>query len=235
MLSALVIDDEVDARSVLRKMLELFCPQVTFIAEAANGREAMQIVSETTYDLAFIDIKLKNENGVDLAKGISNYCDNIVFVTAFDEYAVRAFQTEAIHFLLKPVDPELLQQAVTRALPGNQRHNALKDRLFLRTKERINVLKYEEIRYIVGDGNYSTFHMKKGGNLMVSHNLAYYEKLIDSKAFLRPHQSYLIHLPFVSEIMVASHVVVLDDGTQIPMSRRLRDPFVQAFMRISQP
>lgn len=235
MLSALVIDDEPDARSVLRKMLELFCPEVGRVAEASNGREASYLVANDTFDIAFVDIKLKNENGIDLAKGISRYCDNIVFVTAFDQYAVRAFQTEAIHFLLKPVDPELLQQAVARALPGNNRLNLLKDRLFLRTKERINVLKYEEIRYVVGDGNYSTFYTTNGGSLMVSHNLAYYEKLIDSPVFVRPHQSYLIHLPFVSEIMVANHLVLLDDETKIPMSRRLRDPFVQAFMGQNKP
>lgn len=233
MLSALIIDDEADARSVLRKMLELFCPQVTRIIEAANGREAMDLAANGSCNLAFIDIKLKNENGLDLAKGISNHCDNIVFVTAFDEYAVRAFQTEAIHFLLKPVDPELLQQAVNRALPGRERNNILKDRLFLRTKERIIVLKYEDIRFVVGDGNYSTFHTAGGESHLVSHNLAYYEKLIDSQFFIRPHQSYLVHLPFVNEIMVASHLVVLDDQTKIPMSRRLRDPFVQAFMRLS--
>jgi two-component system LytT family response regulator len=213
-------------------MLELFSPEVTRIAEAANGRDAMKLVSASSFDLVFIDIKLKNENGIDLAKGISKYCNNIVFVTAFDEYAVRAFQTEAIHFLLKPVDPELLQQAVARVLPGNSRLNTLKERLFLRTKERINALKYDEIRYIVGDGNYSTFYTLKGDKVMVSHNLAYYEKLIDSQFFVRPHQSYLVNLSFVSEIMVASHRVVLDDGTQIPMSRRLRDTFVQAFMQL---
>ncbi|WP_020568067.1 LytR/AlgR family response regulator transcription factor [Neolewinella persica] len=230
--SALIVDDEADARSVLKKILELFCPQVTDIDEAANGRDALRLASGTAYDLAFIDIKLKNENGIDLAKGISNYCNNIVFVTAFDEYAVRAFQTEAIHFLLKPVDPELLQQAVARGLAGNYRLNLLKDRLFLRTKERINVLKYEEIQYIVGDGNYATFHTTNGGSLMVSRNLAYYEKLIDSPVFARSHQSYLIHLQFISEIMVANHLVIMDDGTKIPISRRLRDPFVKAFMQL---
>jgi two-component system LytT family response regulator len=213
-------------------MLELFCPEVGRVAEAANGREASYLVANDSFDIAFVDIKLKNENGIDLAKGISRYCDNIVFVTAFDQYAVKAFQTEAIHFLLKPVDPELLQQAVARALPGTTRPNFLKDRLFLRTKERINVLKYEEIRYIAGDGNYSTFHSTNRDRLMVSHNLAYYEKLIDSALFVRSHQSYLVHLPFVSEIMVASQTIVLNDGTKIPMSRRLRDPFIQAFMRL---
>jgi two-component system LytT family response regulator len=97
----------------------------------------------------------------------------------------------------------------------------------------VHVLKYEEIRYVVGDGNYSTFYTTDGGSLMVSHNLAYYEKLIESSVFVRPHQSYLIHLPFVREVMVASHLVVLDDGTKIPMSRRLRDPFVKAFMGLN--
>lgn len=234
MLRALLIDDEPDARSVLRKLLELFCPEVKQIAEAGDSREAMDLASRTDFDLAFIDIKLKSENGIDLAKGISKYCGNIVFVTAYDEYAVQAFQTEAIHFLLKPVDPELLQQAVARAKPGHQPENHLKNRLFLRTKERVNVLEYVDIRYIAGDGNYSTFYTRTGKNLMISRNLAYYEELIDSPFFVRPHQSFLVHLPFVREIMLASHVVILDDETQIPMSHRLRDPFVKAFMEMNR-
>lgn len=234
MLSALIIDDEADARSVLRRLLQLFCPEVNQIAEARNGPEAIKLASGTSFNLAFIDIKLKKENGIDLAKNISKYCGNIVFVTAYDEFAVQAFQTEAIHFLLKPVDPELLQQAVTRASPGHQRENHLNNRLFLRTKESINVLKYEDIRYVAGDGNYSTFFTTTGKNLMVSRNLLYHEKLIDSSSFVRPHQSFLVHLPFVREIMVAGQVVVLDDGTNLPMSRGYQGNFIQAFMELGK-
>ncbi len=234
MLSALVIDDERDARSVLRKMLELFCPEVNRIAEASNGREAHYLVTNDSFDVAFIDIKLKNENGIDLAKGISKYCDNIVFVTAFDEFAVQAFQPEAIHFLLKPVDPELLQQAIIRAQPDHHRSNQLRSRLFLRTKDSITVLRYEDIRYIAGDGNYSTFYSVDGKSLLISHHLAYYEKLIDSPLFARSHQSYLIYLPYVREVLMASYLVVLNDGTELPISRRLREPFLQAFMALNQ-
>lgn len=233
MLSALVIDDEADARSVLRKMLELFCPEVKRVAEASDGREAKYLVETSNFDLAFIDIKLKNENGIDLAKVISRSCENIVFVTAFDEFAVRAFQTEAIHFLLKPVDPELLQQAVRRALPGHQRSNYLQNRIFLRTKDRVHVLKYEDIRYVSGDGNYSTFYTRDGSSLMISHNLSYYENLIDSALFIRTHQSYLVNLTFVREILVANYTTILDDGTKVPISRRRRDHFVQAFLGLN--
>lgn len=230
MLSALIIDDEADARSVLCRLLQLFSPEVNQIAEASNSHEALTLASGKSFDLAFIDIKLNEENGIDLAKSISKYCRNIVFVTAFDEYAVQAFQTEAIHFLHKPVDPELLQQAVARAKTGHQSEDHLNNRLFLRTKERINVLKYEDIRYVAGDGNYSTFHTTSGKSLMISRNLLYYEKLIDSSAFVRPHQSFLVHLPYVREIMVAGQEVILDDGTKIPISRGYQGDFIQAFM-----
>ncbi len=232
MYKAIVIDDEADARNVMRRLIELFCPQISMLDEAEDGANARRLVSQRRYDFAFFDIQLNGESGIDLARELALYCGNIIFVTAFDKYAVEAFQTEAIHYLLKPVDPELLQQAIQRAhkneLTGNDK---IKDRLFLATKESMTVLKYAEIRYVTGDGNYSIFYDDSGGSLMVSRNLSYYQRQIDSPGFYRIHQSYLVNLDYVRGISQrdkqGNYSVDMPDGVSLPLARSKKRDFIR--------
>jgi two-component system LytT family response regulator len=224
MYKAIVIDDEADARNVMRRLIELFCPRITAVAEAENAARARSLVAKQLFDFAFVDIQLNGESGIELAKEISPDCRNIIFVTAYDKYAVEAFQTEAIHYLLKPVEPDLLQQAVERATFGDSTaEDKMKGKLFLNTKERMTVLRYDEIIYVVGDGNYATFYDKAGGSLMVSHNLAYYQDQIDSSDFYRIHQSYLINLGFVRGVSPrdkqGNYSVDMLNGVSLPLAR----------------
>jgi len=232
MYKAIVIDDEVDARNVMRRLIELFCPQISKLDEAEDGASARRLIHQQRYDFAFFDIQLNGESGIDLARELAQDCGNIIFVTAFDKYAVEAFQTEAIHYLLKPVDPELLQQAIQRAHKNESTGNdKIKNRLFLTTNESMTVLKYDEIRYVVGDGNYATFFDDSGGSHMVSHNLSYYQRQIDSPGFYRIHQSYLVNLDFVRGISQrdkqGNYSVDMPDGVRLPLSRRKKRDFIR--------
>jgi len=232
MYTALVIDDEADARNVMRNMLKLFCPRITRLVEAADGREAMMMVNNNKFDFAFVDILLNDESGIDLAKRISRHCPNIIFVTAHDRYAVEAFQTQAIHYLLKPVDPELLQQAISKADLPTEDKPRLDNRLFLSTRERMVVLRHEEIEYVAGDGNYADFHDLDGASHYVSRGLTYYEKLIDSARFFRIHQSYLVNLNYVRNVSPVGRrgnfEVTMNSGAKLPLARRRKEKFMKA-------
>lgn len=232
MYNAIVIDDEADARNVMRRLIELFCPQINALDEAEDGASARRLMRHQRYDFAFFDIQLNGESGIDLARELALDCGNIIFVTAFDKYAVEAFQTEAIHYLLKPVDPELLKQAVQRAHKSESVGNGkLKDRLFLTTKENMTVLRYDEIRYVVGDGNYATFYNDSGSSLMVSRNLSYYQRQIDSPGFYRIHQSYLVNLDYVRGISQrdkqGNYSVDMSDGASLPLARSKKRDFIR--------
>lgn len=231
MYTALVIDDEADARNVMRKLLELFCPEISLLLEAEDGEEALKLVNNRKFDFAFVDIQLNDESGIDVAKKISRYCPNIIFVTAYDKYAVEAFQTEAIHYLLKPVDPELLQQAIRRSNLNFDAPSEFSNKVFLSTKEKMTVLRHDEIRYLMGAGNYTTFYDSDGESMMVSRNLAFYERLIDSSSFFRIHQSYLVSNKYIAGVQPRDRQgnlsVVLKNGDELPLSRNNRKAFME--------
>jgi len=231
MYSAIIIDDEADARNVMRRLLELFCPQINDVEEAKDGVSALNLVRHKRFDFAFVDIQLNGESGIDLAMSLAPDCENIIFVTAFDKYAVAAFQTEAIHYLLKPVDPELLQQAVAKAVKrGSGEGDGLTGKVLLTTKDRMVVLRYNEIRYVIGDGNYATFYDDAGGSLMVSHNLSYYQQQLNSAKFYRIHQSYLVNLQYVRGISQrdkqGNYSVDMSDGVSLPLARSKKRDFI---------
>ena len=232
MYNAIVIDDEADARNVMRRLIELFCPEITNVAEAADGAEAQRMIQQRRYDLAFVDIQLNGESGIDLARELSRHCANIIFVTAFDDYAVEAFQTQALHYLLKPVDPELLQQAVARAQLDRQRHSELDNRILLNTKTKVTVLRYEEIHCVSGEGNYCTFRTAAEPEILVSHNLSYYEKQLASPLFLRIHQSHLVNLSFVEGVVnlpgTSNVAAELPGGLRLPVARSRKKRFLAA-------
>ncbi|MEL6143177.1 MAG: LytTR family DNA-binding domain-containing protein [Bacteroidota bacterium] len=220
MYTALIVDDEHDARGVMRKLLEMFCPEVTYIAEAKDAIEAMQLATSEHFDLAFLDIELKHDSGLELAEQLVLYCPNIIFVTAYDHFAVEAFQTKAIHYLLKPVDPKFLRQAIDRAAHSGR------PVIKLNIRDGQVILEQSTIIRLKGEGNYTTFFTEDGQHYLVSRNLAHYEDLLDPRLFFRIHQSHLVALAKVRELRTST--VVLNDGNELPIARRRKDDFKKA-------
>lgn len=231
MYSALIIDDEADARAVLSRLLELFCPEVETIEEARTASEALQLAASRSFDLAFIDIQLRHSNGLELANQLLRYCANLIFVTAHERYAVAAFQTEAIGYLLKPVDPDHLKKAIERADLSTS--TPLEERILLHSKNGINVLIQAEIIRVQGDGNYCTFYCKGDRQYFISKNLSYYEGLLDPHRFYRVHQSHLINLAAVSACrkQAGQHYALMTNGDQVPVSRRRKEDFILTLER----
>ena len=228
MYRALIVDDEEDARSVMRKMLELFCPDIGEVYEAESTLEAMRQVRRRHFHVAFLDIRLGQENGLQLATKLSGHCDHIIFVTAFDAYAVQAFQIGAVHYLVKPVSPDLLQDAVSRIVTP-QEPLVQEERIYLRSKEEITVLEQREILFLRGDGNYVTFHTRDGQEVFVSRNISYYLRQLNADRFVRTHQSYVINKQDIASLSNDGLKLTLTTGQEIPVSRRNRDQVRQLF------
>ncbi|MEO0790103.1 MAG: LytTR family DNA-binding domain-containing protein [Bacteroidota bacterium] len=227
MLSAIIIDDEEDAREVLRGLINLFCPEISIILEASEGEAALKEVTENKIDIAFVDIELRKESGLELAQQLFSFCPNVIFVTAHDKYAVEAFQMQAIHYLLKPVVPQYLQEAVKR-VETDQQVQDQPHKLLLPTRSGMIVLNQEEVIRIQGDGNYCYFHCVNDQQHYLSRNLAYYQKLVSEDLFFRAHQSHLVNLKYVRSVDAdGQSQILLANGDLVPLSKSRKQILIQ--------
>lgn len=203
-LTAIIVDDERLARNELRTLLAEF-PDILIIGEAENLTAAAGLIDTKDPDVVFLDIQLANENGFDLLDRVEKDF-KLIFVTAFNEFAIRAFEINAMDYLLKPVNPARLAKTLKR-LPENEkkpdttdRKLEFEDRLFIEVGERSRFLKIASIKCISADGDYSWIHTDDGKKHLVTKALKEWEDRLPEKYFLRIHRSTIINLEFVEKI-----------------------------------
>lgn len=238
----LIVDDEQPARKKLRTFLEKE-KGVALILEAGNGVEAARLISEDKPDLVFLDIQMPGMNGFEMiaAVGVENM-PAVIFVTAYDQYALAAFEVQAIDYLLKPFDharfKKSFQRAVKRleAKPENvvllQRllaeisaERTFLQRLMVSVGARFFFIKTSEILFISAEEKYVNLHTEKGAYLM-RETMTRLEARLDPSTFARIHRSYLVNVDFIKELQPASHgdsLARLKNGVELPVSRRYRE------------
>jgi two-component system LytT family response regulator len=236
-LRALVIDDEAPARKKLTMFLSQE-PDVEVVGQASNGFDAIAAIEEHRPDVVFLDIQMPGMNGFEVLDALGTEdLPIVVFVTAYDEHAVKAFEVHALDYLLKPFDRSRLQDCLTRVRRQRQSDNAgieavlaefrPKDyltRIAVKARGRVLLLKTDEIEWIEACGNYVELHSRKQSYLLRKTLNALYGKL-DPRQFVRVHRSTMVNLDRIQELQPWSHgdfIVVLKDGTQLRMSRRYR-------------
>jgi two-component system LytT family response regulator len=233
-LRVLLVDDEELARRVLREFLSRD-PDVEIVGECANGYEAVRAVSETKPDLLFLDVQMPKLDGFEVLELLDRDVA-VVFVTAFDEHAIRAFEVHAVDYLLKPVGEERLSRALARVREGglgagispgklaaDAKPDAPKpaDRLLVRDGTRVHVIQASLLDYAVARDDYVELHA--GGREYLKHQtLNDLEAQLDPARFVRTHRSYLVNVERIAKIepyAKDSRIAVLQDGTQLPLSR----------------
>ena len=214
-MTAIIVEDMPQAAQVLQKDLETHCPDVEVIGTAHSIVAAAKLLNQVDPDLIFLDILLGDGTGFDLLEILPNLRARIVFVTASDEFAIRAFRYAAVDYLLKPVEPGQLTEAVRRAktqLPGAdesihllketiRRPEALPNRISLASQERILVVEIEEIVRCEADGNNTRFVLSSSEKVFVTKTLKQYEQLLEQHGFLRIHQSHLVNARYIQEFV----------------------------------
>jgi two-component system LytT family response regulator len=235
----IIVDDELLARAVLREHLA-GQPDVAIVGECANGFEAVKAIAELAPDLVFLDIQMPRLDGfevVELAGAGGSKCAQYVFVTAYDQFALRAFEVHALDYLLKPFSRERLEQALAHARErlgnpaSNQaaalaaldaaRRRAPLDRILIRDGTRVQVIPVGSIDYIEAQDDYVQV-CAAGRAWLKSQRLAELEEQLDPGAFVRVHRSYIVSLAAIERIEQAgrdSHCAVLRGGARIPVSR----------------
>ena len=226
-LTAIVIDDERLARNEMRALLSHY-PEMHVVGEAADISSALTVMRSCKPDVVFLDIKLGRESGLDLLDRFASH-QRVVFVTAYDEFAVRAFEVNALDYLLKPVNPARLEQTIQRIVGNSQSDRQVKrlkyeDRIFLRMDDRLQFLKVSDICLIKASGDYSEVILCNGKSSLVSKALIRWEKRLPSKHFVRIHRTMIVNLEQVERIEDWFHqsyrIHLKGFSDPVPVSRR---------------
>lgn len=223
-----IVEDEPLGRALIRELLRNDS-EVKVVGECTNGHEAIAVIEDQKPDLVFLDVRMPEVDGFDVLSALpASQSPVIVFVTAYDEYAVRAFEVNAVDYLLKPFDRERFHRALTRAkdqirrAPGEQRQYS--ERLVVKSGGRIFFLKTEEVDWIAAEGNYVRLHVKTESFLLRT-TITNLEQQLDPSKFARIHRSQIVNIDRIRELRPWWHGeyrVLLKDGSQLTLTRSYR-------------
>jgi len=247
MIRSIIIEDEQHSQKTLANFLGKYCTQVELVAIAATVKSAVEEINKHKPDLIFLDIDLPDGTGFEMLTQLPQPWPRIIFVTAYNQYAVKAFQISAIDYILKPVDPELLIKAIEKvqqyaespesqskkiaALTENTLTGKL-NKMALPTQQGIQLVKIDEIVRFEADGNYTTIFLMNKSKHLVSKKIKEFEGMLENTYFFRIHQSHIVNLQLIDRyIKGEGGTVILEDGTQLEVARRRKDDFLK---RITQ-
>lgn len=240
--SAVVIDDEKYARENLAMLLGEYCPQVQLVGTADGMENGFELIEAVEPDVVFLDIRMPSgAEGFELLKKPFRKKFLVIFVTAFRDYAVEAFNANAIHYLLKPVDIEELTAAVNKV--GKQLHqlnqspeqftdyqqklelimkelSPMQQRIQVHHSKGIKLIDTRNVQYVEADGNCAVIHLRSGSKFLDTRTLKVYSELLPADKFIRVHRSYLVNIEEVEELIRSGGVwLQMKNGQKIPVSR----------------
>jgi two-component system LytT family response regulator len=246
-IKALIVDDELNARSLLRNFIEDYCPEIEIIADAEDVKSAVKIINKNQIDLVFLDVEMPNENGFALFDYFNKPTFETIFCTAYSEYAMKAFEVSAVDYILKPIGISKLKEAVEKAcnkLTRNLQPNnmaILKENLVENKIKKIGIhigdgivfMDLDDIFYFEADGSYTTIHHKNGKDLAVKKIKHFEDLLANDKRFFRIHRSYLINVSLIKKYSKKDGLsVTYDERTLLPISREKKEEF-EEFMQLN--
>ena len=243
---ALIIEDEIRNQKILSQLLEENCPSIEIIGYAESVTDARKLIGDHLPDLIFLDIQLKNGTGFDILESLGSNAPYVIFTTAYDQYALKAFKFAAIDYLLKPIIREELISAVNKAetesiqdqkislrnLIRNLRSESKETFITISGMTKVDFVKVHDIVRIVANGTYSQIVLSSGDTYTVSKVIKDYQELLADFNFFRVHQSHLINLKKVKRYYKGDHIVIMEDGEEVPVARNRKDDFLKAMGKI---
>lgn len=247
MIDTIIIEDEPAVRREIEWLIKQE-PDFTLVGTATSVSSALKLIQAAKPKLVLMDIQLTDGVAFDILDQLEEVNFRVIFITAYNHFAIKAIKYGALDYLLKPLDDaelktvlkkivtennasfEQKQQLAIAKSQGNTESN-LETRIVLHTQEFLQVLQLKEILYCQSDGSYTTFYRTDGQKLMVSKPLKYFDELLPDLFFLRPHQSYLVNISYVDKFL-KSGLLILKDGTEIPVSGRRKEYIIQRISHI---
>ncbi|MGA0560327.1 LytR/AlgR family response regulator transcription factor [Larkinella sp. VNQ87] len=250
-MKVILVDDEKHATELLELKLRQVNPAVQVLAKFNQPEAALEFMRVTAFDLLFLDIEMPRMNGFDLLEQFAEFHFDVIFTTAYDQYAIRAFRFSALNYLLKPIREEELQQALTgwqqrqtkqlqrtqMSLFQEQLHPtpSLKTRLALPTQEGYEILEVNDIIRCMADASYTHFFLTNGQTLLICRTLKEVEQALEPSGFVRVHHSHLINPAYVRKIVrQEGGYLVMSDQAQVPVTKPKRDWLIERFSTIER-
>ncbi|NND62043.1 MAG: response regulator transcription factor [Flavobacteriaceae bacterium] len=244
--TALLIDDERKALSILKNKLERLCPNVTIIGETTSPRKALDLIVNQSPQLIFLDVAMPEMSGFDLLALVENPTFEIIFVTAFDNFAIDAINHCAIGYLVKPVDNQELIIAVDKAISNIEDKTALKKnqllvenlgvqtfqkkKIVIPTQDGLEFVRIKDIIHCEGEEGYTRIHFKEHKPILSSHSIGHFNVLLADQDFYLVHKSHLINLSHINKYLNEGYVI-LTNNFKIPVSRNRRSDFLSKFRK----
>jgi len=245
MLKAFIVDDELQSRNFLNKMLMQHFPEISVIGEASTVKEGLEGLRKHQPEIVFLDIQMKGETGFDLLTGLPSINFALIFTSAFDQYAIRAFRFNAIDYLLKPIVTDELIDAVNKVKQKTlnaqlvsksqveQLYQDMKnmpkthEKIAIPTMDGFIIHPVNEIVYCKANSNYTEFYLPDNKCILSSYTLKQYDEILTSQAFFRAHRSYLINLAHVKMYKRNDGgLIMMSNGHEIELSRTHKDEFL---------
>lgn len=238
MIKAIIIDDELSAVGVIESLLEKESERIEICAKCMSVETAVQAIRKHLPELIFLDVELIDGSGFEVVEQIEHLPGRIVFVTAFEHYAMRAIKNQAFDYILKPINPSEFAHMIDKVClqintnapmlesGGLMRfmQEAMKNKIAIPTRHGFQYVEMREILYIKGEGSYSNLYMMEKKELMVSKIIKDFESILTEKGFLRVHKSYLVNMNHIAELRKDdSGYLVMDNGIKIPISHKDRE------------
>lgn len=243
-LTAIIVDDEQDSREILSNYLAKYCPQVILLDTCANIIEAKKAILKHSPQLVFLDIEMPHGNAFDLLEQWGEIPFEVVFITAYSQYAVEAFSLSAAHYLLKPISIEELEKAVVSVINIYSQKDKINraeillanvsgdksqsQKLVLPLMEGLEIVKVEEILYCEADDNFTNFHFRDGRKMMICRSLKFYENALGDYGFLRIHRSRIVNLEYVKKYLKGKGgSLILEGGKELIVSASCKPQLMQ--------
>lgn len=232
-MKTIIIEDEKNAQEVLENLLKLIDPKIEVLGITDNTKNGIQLIKEMKPEVVFLDIHLKDKTGFDLLENLTDFSGKIIFITAHDNYALKAFKYSAFDYILKPINPIELKETLKRikkeidknykynemlAVLNHNKNNEENPKIVLKTQNNQYILNINDIIRCESEGAYTKF-ITKDKNYLTSKNLKFYTSILEDYKFIRTHQTHLVNSRHIKEITNNGYLI-MNEGTQIPISTR---------------
>lgn len=248
MFTAILIDDEANSRSALSKKIAAACPQLNIVAECGNGLEGIVAIKKHEPDIIFLDIEMPHMNGFAMLEQIAEKKFELVFTTAYNQYAINAIRMGAFDYLVKPVDVTELKAVVNRFAEKKQRHTTNErlqllltqlssntpQKIAVATQEGLEIVTVENIVYMEAVGNYTQLHFAVGKPLTASKTLKEFEEMLQQSGFFRVHNASLVNMVYIKKYVKGDGgQIILSNGIMLDVARRRKDELVELLIKIA--
>lgn len=249
-MTAILIDDEKNSRESLRKKIETHCPQINVVAECSNGKEGLSAINKHDPAIVFLDIEMPQMNGFTMLQQLSERDFDLIFTTAYNQYAINAIRYSALDYLVKPVDVGELKNAVekvrqkTNPSVNNQqlailanylsKQKQIPEKIAVAISSGLEIIDISDIIYLEATGNYTNIYMTEGKHLLSSKTLKEFEDILPPSLFFRIHNGSLVNASFIKKYNRGDGgQVLLSNGVILDVARRRKDELLQLLQKLA--